>query len=388
MKKLSIITPLYKTKERYLADAQKPLEKYADSIEWVLVNDSPDDQRLRRYLREIYSPEYMVVSENPNNIGIFASYYNGFMIASGEYCCILDHDDVFDPGNLINALKENPDIVYADEYKFYDDNIKQIEPFYKPSFDVLSSVFYLYTFHSMMLRTGIVKKALKNKGQNARYTATFDRHMLLEYINGFDGQELTAVHVNSTDYGWRIHPDSTAMDLDQKTSGFFERLKKAEEFFKDNGETPLLNQHNEIAYLVEGKFLSLLDELCIPASAAKFSESFRRGLNFESDCYKLVPNMKSFQDITDEDCRFCWNLMIKTPLRYLRKHGVGTLFIPDAKCQPLLGGQDYIRHIKDVPFLVKKRRGEIISSGMKGFWIEAKNTDLTADVTCIIEKSN
>lgn len=389
MKKLSIITPLYKTRDHYLTEAMEPLQKCVGMIEWILINDSPDDPGLSRNLNKIYDPSYMVVAANEKNSGIFRSYYNGFMLASGEYCCILDHDDILYPQNILEAVAGGrPDIAYTDEYKFMDGEAgTKLDIYRKPDFDVLSSSFYFYTHHVTAMRTGIVKSVLRNKGADCGYSSLFDIHLMLEYLHYFVGKDLDAVHVDSADYGWRVHPDSTSMNLGQKTEGFFERLKKTEQFLKENGETPLVNLHSEIGYYVEGRFLSVFDELKLPLPVAKFKECIAGGMNFESGRYILWHNLgDDVKSICEGDWLFLRDLLFKTPLCYLRRQRAGTLFFPMPWQHGLIGGVNMERHIPDVPFIVKKERGNVISSGFKGLFIEDKQSRNEETVSCIIQK--
>ena len=181
MKKLSIITPLYNTPRVYLTDVLNSVKEYTDQVELVLVNDSPNNIRLKAYLNNLDGSHIKVI-HNPKNLGIFGAYYNGFLSASGEYCCILDHDDIFDPVHVLEAIDKRPDIIYTDEYKFegrtYDKQMHKIY-FQKPDFDILSTVFYLYTHHVTVLRTKIVRQQLIRYTTPGKYTSIFDIHYLL-----------------------------------------------------------------------------------------------------------------------------------------------------------------------------------------------------------------
>ena len=388
MKKLSLVTPLYRTKKQYLIDAMKPLKKYSEVIEWVLVNDSPDDLKLKAYLSDIYDPNYMVITENEKNVGIFKSYYNGFMIASGEYCCILDHDDVFEPGKILSALNSNPDIAYTNEYKFNDEDDEYYEEYIKPEFDLLSIISYYYTHHVTVLKTEIIKTALMKKGIDCNYKSLFDIHMIFEYINCLFKNKIEVIHVNSADYGWRVHQDSTAMNLEQKVSGYYERLRRVELFYKEHNETPMVNLHTEVGYVVESRFLSVLDEFSIPMTTSKLIEVLNITKQIEGKRFILQSQLGKQRYFTYKECKYFLEVLLRTPLNYLNNRCINTIFIPSVILQDSIGEFTYNKHVKDVIYIKEHDYYDVIKRNIRGIWIRVKSEKYDDRVSCLMINLN
>lgn len=355
MKKLSIITPLYNTQPRFLNDVIASVSDYGEDVELVLVNDSPEDLELSSQLKQIGQLPFVRIIKNECNLGIFRAYYNGFLNATGEYCCILDHDDVFDPQNVLREIEKKPDMIYTNEYK-YSDNLRQkrvvIEKYMKPEFDFLSAVFYLYTHHVTVLKTRIIQAQLRRHRDMERYTSVFDIHMSLEYIAAFAGKDMKVIHIPSEDYGWRVHENSTAYRLDQKLTGYFERVRKTDEFLRRFGETPLLRIDEEIGYLVVGEFLSLHDMSGYPMRLEEFSTRLKAEGVFRGK--ELCISWEG-KEISDKTAQFYHSLLTRIPARYLLAQRAFPIVIPEKDAMKTLDPENMKLHVHNVPFLSSKK---------------------------------
>lgn len=278
---------------------------------------------------------------------------NGFLHASGEYCCILDHDDIFDPKCVLKAIDKKPDLIFTNEYKFFDgedgEKIKA-DVFIKPDFDLLSTVFYFYTHHVTVVKTEILQRQLKSyKGENT-YTSVFDIHMILEYISAFVGNEMSVIHIPEAPYGWRIHANSTAATLDQKLSGYFERMKRAEEFLKKFGETPLLNIDKDIGYLVDGMFLSSCDMAKFPLKSEEFKNGLIKDGGFAGGEIEIKLQDGKYKD---EDYEHFLKVLLKLPMKYLMAQNCLPILIPKPEDAIKVDKLNMKYQIPNVPFLTK-----------------------------------
>lgn len=71
--KVSVLTPLYNTKEQYLRECiESILNQTYKNYEFILLNDSPDNKDLARIVKEYDDPR-IVYLENEANLGISAS---------------------------------------------------------------------------------------------------------------------------------------------------------------------------------------------------------------------------------------------------------------------------------------------------------------------------
>jgi glycosyltransferase involved in cell wall biosynthesis len=379
-KKLSLVTPLYNTEKKYLNDLIKCIKPYHKDIEWVLVNDSPDNITLKKELTELDS-EYVKIYTHEKNMGIFSAYMTGFLNATSDYCCILDHDDIYDAKNVLKAIAERPDLIYTNEYKF--NNRRKFSKFIKPNFDILSTCFYFYTHHVTVMKTEIVKEILKEKRNSGNYTSLFDIHITLEYISRFIGKDFKVIHLNNADYGWRIHKNSTAGNLEQKLSGYFERLRKTEEFFRERGEYPMLNIHNNIGYIVEADFMSVYDLVKYPLKFNDFVDYFEKYDELKTGNYRIRFNSK---DYTMTEWLYFYRMLFKIPAKYLMQQHCKYFFIPDPGKRKQLSPNDFKLHPPGVPFMVKVEVNEVNKLRINGMWIDLNNVEKLNFVYAIIRK--
>lgn len=113
MPKVSVLTPLYNTKEEYLRAAIESIlnQTYTD-FEFLLLNDSPGNKELEKIVKS-YNDKRIIYLENEKNIGISNSRNKLLEVAKGEYLAIFDHDDVSMPERLkkeVRYLDENKDV--------------------------------------------------------------------------------------------------------------------------------------------------------------------------------------------------------------------------------------------------------------------------------------
>lgn len=94
---ISVIVPYYYGK-KYLADMYGNLKCSADGfdgkIEWIIVNDSPDDEIRIEEISGITDASFEIkIIVNEKNSGIHYSRVHGLENATGEYVLFLDQDD-------------------------------------------------------------------------------------------------------------------------------------------------------------------------------------------------------------------------------------------------------------------------------------------------------
>ena len=111
MPKVSVLTPLYNTKEEYLRTAIESIlnQTYTD-FEFLLLNDSPDNKNIEKIVKS-YDDKRIIYLENATNLGISNSRNKLLEIAQGEYLAIFDHDDISMPERL------EKEVLYLDSNK-------------------------------------------------------------------------------------------------------------------------------------------------------------------------------------------------------------------------------------------------------------------------------
>lgn len=94
--KVSVLTPVYRTDERFLREAiESVLAQTFRDFEFLLLDDCPEDSR-ERVIRSYGDPR-IVYLKNDRNLGITPSRNRLISLAKGEYLAVFDHDDVCRP---------------------------------------------------------------------------------------------------------------------------------------------------------------------------------------------------------------------------------------------------------------------------------------------------
>ena len=101
--KVSVLTPIYKTDERFLRKAiESVLGQTFGDFEFLLLDDCPEDDR--EAIVGSYSDKRLVYLKNDRNLGIAASRNRLIDLAKGEYLAIFDHDDICRPERLAKEV--------------------------------------------------------------------------------------------------------------------------------------------------------------------------------------------------------------------------------------------------------------------------------------------
>ena len=94
--KVSVLTPVYKTDERFLREAiESVLSQTFRDFEFLLLDDCPDDSR--EAVVKSYDDPRIVYLKNERNLGITGSRNRLIELAKGEYLAVFDHDDICRP---------------------------------------------------------------------------------------------------------------------------------------------------------------------------------------------------------------------------------------------------------------------------------------------------
>ena len=101
--KVSVLTPIYKTDERFLREAiESVLNQTFGDFEFLLLDDCPEDDR--EAVVRSYDDKRIVYLRNERNLGIAASRNKLIDLARGEYLAVFDHDDICRPERLAKEV--------------------------------------------------------------------------------------------------------------------------------------------------------------------------------------------------------------------------------------------------------------------------------------------
>lgn len=112
MPKVSVIMPVFNTREEYLREAIESIlnQTYGD-FEFLIIDDGSTNNSAE--VIHSYSDERIKYIKNERNLGIIKSLNRGFELMQGEYMARTDSDDISLPDRLekqVKFLDENPNI--------------------------------------------------------------------------------------------------------------------------------------------------------------------------------------------------------------------------------------------------------------------------------------
>ncbi len=104
MPKVSVLMPVYNTKEEFLRETIEAVlnQTYRD-FEFLIINDASTTN-----VRDVilsYDDPRIVYIENEQNLGISRTSNKGLQLAKGEYIARQDHDDISEPGRFYEQVK-------------------------------------------------------------------------------------------------------------------------------------------------------------------------------------------------------------------------------------------------------------------------------------------
>lgn len=136
---VSVFTPAYKSGQKIFRPLQSLLDQTYKNWEWVILDDSDDNDVTFNLLKEISEIDHRIKvfknSRKSGSIGELKKWATG--LCSGEYLCELDHDDELTSKCLeyvVKTFKKYPEagFAYTDSAEIYEEdksNVKYCEGF-------------------------------------------------------------------------------------------------------------------------------------------------------------------------------------------------------------------------------------------------------------------
>ena len=204
--RFSIITPTFDTKPGWFAEAAVSLlnQSFTD-WEWCVVDDGSQSRETRQLLEQLDGCSPRLRIKSIANAGISGATNEGLQLATGEFVCFLDHDDLLADDaleELARKADEGFDIVYSDEDKLEDASGKLVEPFFKPDWSPEYFRGVMYVGHLLCVRREIA--------QTVRFDSAFDGVQDFEFMLRVSEGGRAIAHVPKVLYHWRKTPGSIA----------------------------------------------------------------------------------------------------------------------------------------------------------------------------------
>lgn len=233
MPKISLLVPMYNTKEKYLKELIESVKRQSYS-NWELVLADGSQEENENY-KKYFDDERIKYKFLNKNLGISGNSNEAIKLASGDYLGLLDHDDTLSEYALFfvaEAINKNPDaeFFYSDEDKM-DEFGNRFDAYFKPDFaiDTLRAQNYICHF-------SVLKKELMDKlgGFNSEFDGAQDYDLFLRVAENVKPENI--IHIPRILYHWRAIATSTAkLDSNAKNYAFVSGNKAIEAHLKRVG---------------------------------------------------------------------------------------------------------------------------------------------------------
>ncbi len=206
--KISIVTPLYNSDKVFLpAFITSCLSQTYQNFEICLVDASDRDHAFVQEIVNSFDNPRIHYTKLAENGGISANTNEAVKLATGEYLCFADHDDLLAPSALYEMAKTivetDADFIYSDEALFTTTPQKPLVGHFKPDFspDYLRSCNYIA--HLACLRKSLFDAL---GGLQPQADGAQDHDLYLRVMEKTD----RIVHIPRVLYYWRVYAASTS----------------------------------------------------------------------------------------------------------------------------------------------------------------------------------
>ena len=211
---ISVITPLYNTKESYLRELIDSVRNQTyQNWELCLADGSDADHAYIEDICDEYGDDRIRYHRLDSNEGIVGNTNWCISFASGQYYGLLDHDDVLHPMALyecVKAINQGADFVYTDEMKFSGQIEDSVDIVCKNDFSKYELRSHNYICHFVVFKAQLLddlEELYRTKCEGSQ-----DYDMVLRLTEKAE----KIVHIPKILYYWRVHEGSVAMDLSVK----------------------------------------------------------------------------------------------------------------------------------------------------------------------------
>ena len=228
--KISIIVPLYNTKEKFFKELINCLKNQTYSNwELCLADGSPtQNKKLEKYYIDDERIKYKFLNQNN---GISKNTNEALKMVTGEFIALLDHDDVlpkFALYEIVKCINENPNVefIYTDEDKISKKG-KRFDPYFKTNFAIDTLRSQNYICHLSVFKKEVMDKL---KGFRKEFDGAQDYDIFLRMSEIVDYKNI--IHIPKILYHWRVHKESTSKASEAKPWAFDAGTKAIESHIK------------------------------------------------------------------------------------------------------------------------------------------------------------
>lgn len=232
----SVIMPTYNTKSKWLTEAIESVRNQLyDKWELCIADDASTHGDTLELLSQYQKADQRIKVVFRETTGHISEASNSAIaIATGDWLCLLDHDDLLPADALFRvakAINQNPDaaLVYSDEDKI-DHAGQRFDPYFKCDWNYALFLSHNLISHLGAYRTDIIKSL---GGFRKGFEGSQDYDLALRFIEQIDHSQI--IHIPKVLYHWRIHHESTASSPDNKPYAVISAQKAISEHLQRKG---------------------------------------------------------------------------------------------------------------------------------------------------------
>lgn len=211
---ISVIIPVYNVSESVLDECiNSVLNQTYDNFEICIADDNSTLEETKTTLNKYENNSKIKIKYRKNNGMISKCMNSAIGLATGEFVCFLDNDDMLDKDALYYVVKElndnrKLDLIYTDEDKL-DERGLYCDPHFKPDYspDTLLSLNYI-------CHLTVIRKQLGDKigWFRSEYDGAQDYDLLLRVTEN----TTNISHISRILYHWRKSATSTSANNNNK----------------------------------------------------------------------------------------------------------------------------------------------------------------------------
>lgn len=214
---ISVLMPVFNPRLEWLERAiQSVREQIYPDWELCIADDASTHPGIRALLQDQALQEPRIkLTFRKHNGHICAASNTALDMARGEFVALLDHDDLLPAHALYwvaRAALAHPaaGLIYSDEDKI-DEKGKRSAPYFKPAFN-----YDLFLSQNMVSHLGVFRRTLVEAAGRFRkgVEGSQDYDLALRCVEQLRPEQI--VHIPRVLYHWRVHRNSTALDMAAK----------------------------------------------------------------------------------------------------------------------------------------------------------------------------
>ena len=160
--------------------------------------------------------ERIVAYFQKTSCGIAMNTNSALALAEGQFCVLLDHDDLLSQHALFEVAKrvvnqKELKLIYSDEDKI-NGNGERVDPHFKPDWNPDLLLSQNYICHLAAIRRDVIEQV---GGCRSGFEGAQDHDLLLRVTHSLSDFEIA--HISQVLYHWRMTVDSTAATSDAKS---------------------------------------------------------------------------------------------------------------------------------------------------------------------------